>query len=288
MRKKIDIILDSLVPRDGETPECIYISLEEYLSRLSNLTRKLRGVNHRMKCWKAICKEHRMEFDRVANSRNNLKLPKSGKFGYSLIDPRLENEFEVLLYSILSTLSALTRVVACFLKSSTDFHSHSKLPTILLKHEKLKQSQLIVANACNLWADELTARRDAATHYVALTVTSSFERSKSNSSSLKKTVSRIAISKKPLKYVSLWEDILPTLGGSQHTSIIYDESSDIKEEHELLDKKNRLIVRRNSPLPNKPEVIDGEKFVQSLLKKFDEYVITLLSSFQQVIQGSSS
>ncbi len=181
----------------------------------------------------------------------------------------------------------MTRVVACFLKNSTDFHSHSKLPATLLRHERLKQSQLIVANACSLWADELTARRDAATHYVALTVTSSFERSKTNSSSIKKTVSRISISKTPLKYVSLWEDTLPTLRGSQHKSIIYGDSNGKKEEHELLDMEERIIVRRNSPMPEKPEVVDGEKFVKSLLKNFDDYISKLLSSLLQVLQSKS-
>lgn len=277
--KKIEMIIDSLIPRGGEKPDSIYVSLEEYLSRLSNLNRKLHGVKYRMECWSTICEEHKIEFDKVL-SRDSMKQLEKDKlkittFSYSSIDLRLENEFEMLLYSLTSTLSALTRVVACFLKGSTQIHSHSKLCDILLKHPGFKRSCSIVANASSSWAKGLTDRRDAATHYIALSVTSSIVHSKSDSLPIKKTVIRIGISKKPVKYVSIWEDVLPTIGGSSHTKISYNNK---KETNELMDSKEKIIIRRESPLENPPELIDGEKYMQSLYMDFQVYIKELLHS----------
>ena len=293
MDKKVAKILDSLIPRGGTAPHVIHVSFEDYLSRLSNLYRKLEGVEYRMKRWNTVCEDHKKNFDKMAEFRESMKFPdgrKIDRLSESLRDIKVENEFEMLLYSISSTLSALTRVVACFLKGSPDFHSHSRLPSLLLKHQGLNKSQSIVANACESWAKELTERRDAATHYLAVSIESSVVHSKSDSFRTKKEVKRIGLTKKPVKFVSLWEDILPTFGGSTHTGIsLYDEKADTKQEiHELHDAQKRIIIRRESPLPRMPELIDGEKYVQGLYKHFNHYVIALLSSLKPALRTKSS
>ena len=192
MCKKIDQLIDSLVPRGGERPNSIHVSLEEYLSRLSNFNRKLKGVNYRMDCWTLICKEHKAKFDEKANSKEieNIFLEQGNSkkmtFYYPLREIRIENEFEMLLYSITSTLSTLSRVIACFIKGSTQIHSHTKLPDILLKQNEFKQLHSMVARASGSWTKDLADRRDASTHYIALGITSSLTHSKAGSHTTKK------------------------------------------------------------------------------------------------------
>ncbi len=290
MNKEIEKLLDRLIPRGGETPNCIHVSLEEYLSRVSNLNRKLQGVKHRMNCWTELSEEHLKRFDETAGKRfkgDKIDESRITRMSFSLRDTRLENEFEMLLYSISCSLAALTRVIASFIKGSPDFHSHSKLSTLLLRHEEFKNIQETVTKALNSWAEALTERRDAATHYIALSVASSYENFKNNSASAV-TISKIGISKKPLKYVSLWEDEVPVIGGAQHTSIVFDNSSEVKEEHKLLDAQNRLIVQRDSQLPKKTELIDGGVFVANLYKDFQGYVEVVLSYLDQHMERKSS
>jgi hypothetical protein len=291
MDKTIRKILDALIPRGGRTPNCIHVSLEDYLSRLSNLNRKLAGTRYRMIRWNAVCKEHKMSFDKEVNSVELLKSFQTSKVktaSYSTRSAAIENEFEVLLYSITSTLATLTRVVACFLKGSTQIHSHSKLPNILSKHQGFEKSQSIVANACSSWANELTERRDASTHYITLSAISSILYSKSDALPTKKTILRFGVAKKSVKYVSLWEDELPTLGGYNYKSMISEESGNKQETHELLDMKMRMIVRRDTPLPTKPELVDGEKYVRGMYKSFQKYVSILLSSLKPRLRSTSS
>jgi hypothetical protein len=280
MDSKIRQIIDRLVPRGGEKPGSIHVSFEDYLSRLANFNRKLAGIRYRMLCWSAICEEHKIKFDKMNSLADSLKAfdadkPKITKLLYSSRDISLENEFEILIYSLTSTLSALTRVVACFLEKSTDLHSHSKLSTVLSKYKDFESSYLVVNNANTSWVKELTERRDAATHYIALSITASIIHSKPKSSPKEKKVLRVGITKKPIKYASIWEDEVPTSGGSTRTTITYDNGM---EKHELMDLEREIVIRRDKPLENIPELIDGEEYIQNLYKDFQVYIKELLES----------
>lgn len=290
MNNDIRLLLDNLVPRGGEKPTTIYVSLEEYLSRLANFNRKIAGTNYRINCWEKICEENKVEFEKRLNSADNwnafaktdLKITNTS---ISSRDSRLENEFEVLLYSITSTLSSLTRIVVCFLKGSTQVHSHSSLSNILLKYPDFNTTQTIVLNACNLWADELTTRRDAATHYIALSATSFIQHSKSESNTIDRSFSQIQIPKYSTKYNSLWEDELPTLGGSSFVKMTYDTGDEINE---LKDSSGATIVKREKPLEKKPEFIEAQEYVQNLCCYFEEYIKGVFSSLLPKIKTQNS
>lgn len=282
MDQELTQLIDSLIPRGGVKPDSIYVRLEDYLCRMSNFNRKLLGTEYRMQQWTALCKEHKIHFDNAIKFFDSLEIHETKKyktFNHSLRDIRLENEFETLLYSISTTLSSLVRVIACFIQNATNFHSHSKLSNLLAKHKGFEDIKSIVTDAYKLWANELTDRRDAATHNIALSVNSSIVVSKTDTVRLNKSVVRVGITKEPLKYNSLWDDNLPVIGGAN----LLSKYGDNQEIHELLDKEERVIVRREVPLPAKPELIDGEEYVESLYKNFIEYVRMLLLSLKNRI-----
>ena len=274
----IIILIDKLIPRGGEVPDSIHVSLEEYLSRLSNFNRKLVGIRYRIEVWEKLCKEHDEDFNRMVNSKDPLKNAdlKITQFNYTSRDLRIENEFEMILYSISSALSSLTRVIGSFLKGSIDIHSHSNLSRTLSKYPDFEKNNLLVIGAYNLWFKELTNRRDYATHYIALSITSSIKHSRSESNTIEKNVSRIQIPKNPSKYFSLWEDELPTIGGSHSIKMLGSDGTEINE---LKDSENTTIVRRELPLEKQPELIDGEKYIQRLNKYFLKYIENILNSF---------
>ena len=139
----------------------------------------------------------------------------------------------------------MTWIIGCFLKGSTPFHSHSGLSSVLSKYPDFNQTYKIAVDACNLWVEELTKRRDAATHYIALSVTSFIQHTRNDSNTIEKKVSQIQIPKYPTKYNSLWEDELPTLGGSSYSRLVHDDG---KEMNELKDLNGITIVKSEQPL----------------------------------------
>jgi hypothetical protein len=286
----IELLLDKLIPRGGEKPQIIKVSLEEYLSRLSNFNRKFLGLMYRMECWADLCKNHKEKFDKKLAIQNLNKLVEENKFkkvdfSYSIRDIRLENEFEVVLYSMTSVLSALTKVVVCFLEGSTQAHSHNRLSSILLKQQDFLQLHSLVNKAYNTWGKQLTDRRDAATHYIALSIKSSYCHSKSNNFSIEHNSLKVGITKTSTKYNSLWEDDLPTSGGSEHVAIKYDTNF---ETHELKDANGQLIVRRESTLPIKPELIDGEKYLWDLYQNLENYIVDIINWLAVKLKENSS
>ena len=100
MTNDIRLLIDNLIPRGGEKPISIYVSLEEYLSRLANFNRKIAGTNYRIYTWKKVCEENEAEFQRHLNSPDNLSL-KYKTYTISSRDSRIENEFEMLLCIVL-------------------------------------------------------------------------------------------------------------------------------------------------------------------------------------------
>lgn len=144
------IALDKMIPRGGERPSLIYTSHEEYLSRLAILNRRLQAVLYRLESWQRISEEHIKLFnEKVAllNADDSFTQKGVHTFQFSLRDGKVENEFEVLLYSMVNALSSLTCVIACFFEKSTDFHSHSKLGAKLKKMKRFDKLSSVVEEA---------------------------------------------------------------------------------------------------------------------------------------------
>ena len=249
--------------------------------------RKIKGVMHRKSCWDRITKEHLLKFEKMVqkNSNKNIEglIPRKGKMTctFSIRDIRLENEFEVLIYSVRSSLTILTRVIAAFLKGKSDLHSHSKLRESLIKTQNWPKLSAIVNKACHEWIDDLTNRRDTATHYVALTATSSSTIEIEDSNAIKVQTNRVSIPKQPLKYVSVWWDDIPVLGGASHSSTsVTNPDGNIIEAHGLFDGTGNLLVRRNTHLPKLPELIDGKEYCNNILRTCEDYFVKVASELK--------
>lgn len=282
--------IDNLIPRGGKKPNKIAVSLEEYLSRVAMLNRKINGVRHRKNCWDRIANEHLVKFEKMnhESSKENTEgvIPKKGKMTYkfSLRDIRLENEFEVLIYSVRSSLTMLTRLISAFLKGQTDLHSHSKLNKSLNTPEKWPGLSAIVNEACYDWIDDLTDRRDAATHYVALTATSYLAIESDESNAIKIQRNTVSLPKEPLKYVSVWWDDIPALGGASHSSTaVTNDDGNIIEAHGLFDATGNLLVRRNTKLPELPALNDGMEYCDNLMRNYENYIVKVASELKTKI-----
>lgn len=273
----LDFCFDNLVPRGEIFPPNIFITKEEFLSRLAMLRRKIRGVEYRKKQWDKIVEDHlnlfgvlvdawgRAEESLDAESKKHVKL----SFGYT--DIQAENEFEMLIHSIYSTLELLTKVVASFIQGKTEAHTHSKLLKLLEGKKEWENLSEICSTAIEDWIDDLRGRRTAAAHYVALTASSQWEKEGKNS--LPKSI-YIAITKKPVQKVPIWIDDVPIIGIPRTLSV---KSDDGREAHEIYNGKGLLILRSTSKLLTMPETIDGVAYVNSVFEKFNNYLVASLS-----------
>jgi hypothetical protein len=281
MNDRLEIAIDAVVPRGGTAPLCLHITLEEYLCRLAYLKRKVWGLDYRLQQWNAVCIEYKKKWDQLDLQKMADSAFSNGKvtnFSYTTRDSKLENEFEMILYSISTTLSSLTRVVASFLQGRTNDHSHSKLQFSLAKYPEFSALQTIVADQFNAWGEELKARRDAATHYIMLSVSSSFIQDKKEGIL---NIVEVGITKEPIKHGSIWHDILPVWGDSITKSVM---GQDI-EEHEMFDAQKRLIIQRNKKLPKAPLMIDGEYYIQTIYENYCDYLVKVLELLKAVMMG---
>ena len=284
----IEECIDKLIPRGGEKPDQIFVSLEEYLSRISMFYRKVQGVKYRKECWDTIIKNHLDKFNkkdhrRIKNQDEEI-IQKNAKMysSFGLRDIKLENEFEVLIYSICNSLSMLAKLISAFRRGEIDLHSHSKLQNNLNKNNDWPSLSAVVNKACHEWIDDLTMRRDAATHYVALTTISSVTTEIDKSNVKENQRNRVSIPKQPLKYISVWWDNIPVLGGaSQSSRSLECNDGNRIEAHCLFDAENNLLVRRNSNLPELPELIDGGEYVESLIKNYENYIKKIASELSR-------
>jgi hypothetical protein len=284
MTEDIAKAIDNLVPRGGIAPACITVPLEDYLSRLSNLNRKLYGVKHRCQCWNAQCEEHLSQFEKqIGFDVKKLSTKKINKFSYSLRNTQIENEFEALLYSFTNALTSLTRVIACFMNTS-NFHSHSRLSKVLKDNSRLAHILETVTKARIDWTDELTQRRDASTHYITLSVVSTID-STINEGELNQVKTRVGIPKTSQKFLSLWNDEIPTIGGSSTTVLTYENGTQMRE---LKDKNEQLILRREGTFHTVDETIDGIEYSITITRHFQSYILKILEGLHQVIQNESS
>jgi len=276
----LDEYLDALVPRGGMQPSCLHVRLEDYLSRLAVLDRKILGVRHRKEQWGKVVSAHVAKFQNLEQKWGHLALDAlvpNITLQCGLRDVRAENEFEVILYSICGTLSALTRVVAAFLKGSERMHKYSNLQSVLLRHGWYSLAK-IVGKASDEWIQDVVCRRNAATHYVALTAASMLGYVQHDNDSRVKYSIAVAITKKALNYVPVWLDDVPVIGG---TSTLSTEASDgsltIKD---IYDKNNHLILQRSGEPLEVPEMIDGVEYVDAVVRNLEDYTRNVLQELQ--------
>ena len=274
--------IDLLIPRGGESPKCISVTLEEYLSRLAILYRKILGVQHRKEQWDKTVASHSDRFGQLLDewpTTNYVEGPKI-KSSFSLRSVRLENEFEVLLFSVCGTLSMLTRVVAAFLSGNEDLHSHEKLAKVLLRRTGWSRLAEIVGKARVEWADDVFARRDDASHYIALTAPSVFHgKDKESPSAI-----QAAIPRDPERFVSPWLDDVPAIGGTiiMSSSITEDDGTVISETHGIYDMDGELLVKRTSPRPLLP-VMDGSAYVNETMEHLGRHIIDVLRKLHEKV-----
>jgi hypothetical protein len=273
---RLDELLDVLVPRGGTQPSYLCVSLEDYLSRLAVLSRKIDGVRHRKEQWDKIVDEHLSKFQDLKSEWQKLsnKVPElNGFLSCGLRNIRVENEFEVILYSICGTLSALTKVIATFLKGNERMHSHSRLPSVLLHHDWGSLAD-IVSKALYEWIEDVVCRRDAATHYVALTAESMLGYPMRGNTSQKPDILGVAITRKPIKYVPLWLDNVPVIGGTSTLSTFASDNSWMIKD--IRDTNDQLILQRSGEPPLLPEMIDGREYINVTVRRLEDYIADVL------------
>jgi len=283
---EVEKCIDLLIPRGGELPKCIFVSLEDYLSRLAILYRKILGVEHRKAQWNKIVASHSEKFSQLIKkwpTTNYLEKPRVTS-NFSLRSLRVENEFEVFLFSVCSTLSILTRVVAAFLSENQDLHSHEKLSKVLLRKTKWNSLAGIIEEARAQWVDDVFRRRDDATHYVALIAPSIFYGKKDEDKESTSMI-QVSIPKGPERFVSIWLDEVPAVGGTirMSSSITEDDGTIISETYEIYDMDRRLLFRRTSP-PRLSPMIDGREYMDETIEYLDYHIIEVLRELHERVR----
>jgi hypothetical protein len=268
-----DVALDALVPRGGTAPPGTFVSLEELLSRLASLGRKLRGMRYRLKQWTEALARTRDSFDRLLPSTRLDSLPvgASAEVAIQLFDVRLESEFESLLFSIRSMLDVLSRVVAAHLEGATDIHSYRGLQKYLRRYPSHPAGRLMT-EAMSEWGADLFARRDAGTHYLALALVLRRTLSRTPDGVVDEKVVFLGIPERPNASLPIWYDLVPILGDAPETAVQVPEG----EAHGIFDGDGTLIVRHNGALPVRPPTISGEEYVERLHIQVEAHIAALL------------
>jgi|SRR6056297_511860 len=285
MKKTVSYHIDRNIPRSTTDQPNIPVGQREYLSRLANLNSKFLGVVHRKKQWDRYTSEH---LDRIAkiSQKDDLSrysdLPENSIITISIEhrDVRLENEFNSLIYSISSTLSALTYVISSFIKGCSTMHSHSSLVKLLSKDNKDPElSELVIKNDED-WIDELKTRRDTATHYVSLLLKSKFIR-KIENNEITNTENILGIMTNPVKRNFLLHEDIPLLDGTKHKSQII-ENNGIKEiKNQIFDINGNLVYECNSENNEDIELSNARIYIDNIYENLESYIIKVLSNLNK-------
>lgn len=265
-RTGIDLALDALVPRAGALAKSsVHVALEEYLARISSLGRKCQGLQYREESWKSLLEDVRRRFERLCGGDrvpSTAGLPDGAvmQIRVSMADQRVESEFEAVLFGIRSTLDVLARLLAAHCRGMTDLHSFHRLVERVPPDLASTPVGKIVQQSWEQWASDLTDRRNAAGHYVALSMRS--EQLTTARPGITATRERVflGIPAKPTRAsVSVWETGLPFSSGNVSKVVSLEDRT--VEAHGIFDGSGRLVVRRNGPLPDAPEMIDADEYV---------------------------
>jgi len=278
MDEELSTLMDKLVPRGGKAPACLHVTLEEYLARVANLYLKIDGVHHRLETWVKICEEHILRFDKDRLSWLNMRhdgdsVVSNLVLAYEYADRRLANEFEMFLYSVSSALTVLTRIVAAFLKGATDSKSHNKLVEVLTEYPDFELLRKSVQDNNRNWIREMKERRDAATHYIGLSIRSISRKTKDDEVSGEGYLVKVAIPKIASKKTnSVWDEDLPVVGGTQKKGVRFNNEQEVNG---LFDPNDKLILIKETVF-EKIEMIDGVDYVDGMYKEFRDYTVEVV------------
>lgn len=279
MNKNIDYYFDAVIPRGLKDQPAIFVSQSDYLSRIANLNSKYLGTKYRKEQWDKFTTSHIKSFKKnIKSIQKSEKLEKGivllSSFAYR--DTRVDNEFEMIIYSISCTLSALSSVIASFLKGKTKTHSHSNLSKVLNENNDIPSLSTLVRTNFDDWAHEVKLRRDAATHNIALLLKSKIDQKQKGNKIISCSQLYLAIPKAVRKYNVVWEQDIPVLGGATFkTSSIVSCKGD-KTTREILDNKNKVIFRSESKLEPDIELTDSIDYINSIYKKLENYIVGAL------------
>jgi hypothetical protein len=281
-----EIAIDAAIPRDGVVLASLAVSLEEYLSRLGSLKGKVFSVRYRLEQWEKLSEEHLSSLSKLTLSEvplDGLPPGASASVSISLYDTRLDAEFEALLFAIRSGLDVLARVIASHFKGATDNKSYRRLRELLARYPECASASQAVERAWSNWAEDLTERRDAAGHYIALSVKSVKQQTfRANDNTVSKNEVLVGIPERGTKRnPSIWWDPSgPFVGGASHpkTEVRYADGTTV-EAHGIFDSTGSLIVRRDGPIPAPPPMIDGNHYARSVAECFNQHVAEVLQQF---------
>lgn len=279
MNKGIDYYFDAVIPRGLKDQPNIFVSHSDYLSRLANFNSKYLGVKYRKEQWDKFSANHINSFKKkIKNIQRSEKLEKdmvlSSSFAYR--DTRTENEFEMIIYSINCTLSALSYVISSLLTGKTKIHSHSSLAKVMNDNNDIPSLSKLVRSNFIDWAHEVKLRRDVAAHYIALLLKSRIDQKQKGNNIISKSKLYLAIPKTVRKYNVVWEQDIPVLGGAIFKSFSVVTSTEEETTREILDKNNKVIFRSNLKAEPEIELIDSIEYINSVYKKLEEYIVGAL------------
>ncbi|WP_022950904.1 hypothetical protein [Leucothrix mucor] len=294
-KNSVSYYIHRIIPRSkGDQPN-IYVDQQNYLSRLANLKSKYIGVEHRKEQWDFYTSSHLKEIN--AKTFYSLKpsslseLPEGSVVtrSFKYRDIRLENEFQAIIYSISSALSALTYVITSFVKGSQSLHSHTKLIKILLKTSDNSILSRLIIESGESWYDELKVRRDTGTYYVSLLLKSTLEHTILDGEEFFETKSILSLMKYPVKKNFLLLDDIPLLDGSEMKSKSSVINGKVELEEQVLDINKQVVYQSNSqkidPIdPIDPiELIDGISYINNICFELESYVIKVLEELNKKI-----
>lgn len=268
--------LDLAVPRKDSSSPSYKTSFDEFIGRLSTFHSKVLSVLYRFEKWnERKCRMlKRMEDENISMlhqqgllTSDKIDFPgkvKGTGFSTSMtfLDNGLNSEYEALLFAVRSALDSTSRLISSTIPGMSSCHSFRKLKDCKLEVIPLG---LTLTKAWEEWAEDLTTRRDRATHYTAMWCTSvmTYEHipdTKDSVFSVKKLqvlkdISRTAI--------SIWhQPNIPLQGNMRTQSIAFvDDQNQTHQLHMLLDGDGHIIAEQFGDLPTLPEKVDADDLV---------------------------
>ena len=241
-------------------------------------SRKIRATQYRFEAWKRESTSQLAKFEGLKNRliEHREQIPDKATFTHSMWNLNVGSELEAFTYSGCATLSMLAKLVSAFLPGKTQMHSYRDLLKVLRKEPSWAELADVMGSACSKWGEDLFARRDAATHYVALIAISKLGALAGDTEET--DVVMLGIPRKPEKYVSIWwEGDVPVKDGTATTSVRWQlDDGRTVEAHAIVDGDGHIIARRNGPLPPLPDLINANEYVEGLMRDLNQHSIDVL------------
>lgn len=292
MNKTVAYWIDKNIPRNTSDQPDIVVDQRDYLSRLANLKSKYLGIKHRKEQWDNLVTDHLRKINNKIPSDDDVskysELPEGSTVTINIEyrDARLENEFNALLFSMSSTLSALTYVITSFIKGSHKMHSHNGLVKMFSKNSKQTTLSSLVIKNNQVWINELKTRRDTATHYISLLLKSELEKTinikEKPSMSLKE--STLGIMKDPIKKNFKLHQDIPLLEGAEHKSEAITHNGSTQYKEQIFDMSGNLVYESTSESIQRVELISAVEYMNSITQSLESYIVAILKELNKKLR----